>query len=77
MSDLVERLRKWVVAVDAAPASDLMDQAASEIERLRLTDVERAAVEQAIETAGHVGLHDLKGKLRSLLERLGRSGLAD
>lgn len=35
MSDIVERLRRWVIAIDAAPASDIMDQAAAEIERLR------------------------------------------
>lgn len=33
--DLVERLRRWVVATDAVPASDLMDEAADEIARLR------------------------------------------
>lgn len=35
MSDIIERLRRWTHAVDAAPASDLMDEAADEIERLR------------------------------------------
>jgi len=35
-SDIVTRLRRWTHAVDAAPASDLMDEAADEIERLRL-----------------------------------------
>jgi hypothetical protein len=33
--DLIERLRRWVVATDAVPASDLMDEAADEIARLR------------------------------------------
>lgn len=33
--DIVTRLRTWVHAVDAARASDLMDEAAAEIERLR------------------------------------------
>lgn len=33
--DLVRRLRRWTHAVDAVPASDLMDEAADEIERLR------------------------------------------
>lgn len=33
--DIVTRLRRWTHAVDAAPASDLMDEAADEIERLR------------------------------------------
>ena len=35
MSDIVLRLRAWVYAVDAVSASDLMDEAADEIERLR------------------------------------------
>jgi hypothetical protein len=35
MSDIVERLRKWCHAVNAASAQDLMDEAADEIERLR------------------------------------------
>jgi len=35
MTDIVTRLRTWVHAVDAVPASDLMDEAAAEIERLR------------------------------------------
>lgn len=33
--DIVVRLRRWIHAVDAAPASDIMDEAADEIERLR------------------------------------------
>lgn len=44
MSDLVTRLRRWTHAVDAVPASDLMDEAAAEIDRLRLTDAEREAL---------------------------------
>lgn len=36
MQDLVSRLRRWTHAVDAAPASDLMDEAANEIVRLRV-----------------------------------------
>ena len=35
MTDLITRLRTWSHARHAAPASDLMDEAASEIERLR------------------------------------------
>ena len=35
MSDITDRLRGWVISIDAAPASDLMDEAATEIERLR------------------------------------------
>jgi len=35
MDDLVTRLRRWTHAADAPPASDLLDEAAAEIERLR------------------------------------------
>ena len=35
MSDLVSLLRTWVHAVHAAPVSDLLDEAADEIERLK------------------------------------------
>ena len=35
MNDIVERLRNWAIAVNAVAASDLMDEAAGEIERLR------------------------------------------
>jgi hypothetical protein len=35
MSDIVERLRKWCHAVNAASAQDLMDEAADKIERLQ------------------------------------------
>ncbi len=34
-ADIVERLRRWTHAATAPPASDLMDEAADEIERLR------------------------------------------
>jgi hypothetical protein len=67
MSDLVERLRKWVHAVDAVPASDLMDEAANEIERLRLTDAEREAISYYLATGGP---YCIAATLRGLLERL-------
>ena len=35
MSDLTDRLRRWAISTDAVPASDLMDEAADEIDRLR------------------------------------------
>ena len=57
MTDIVTRLRSWVHTVKAVPASDLMDEAADEIERLRrqvslqqnltLTDEEREAIAEA------------------------------
>jgi hypothetical protein len=37
MDDIVVRLRKWAISTQAVPASDLMDEAADEIERLRGT----------------------------------------
>jgi len=36
MTDIVERLRNWFKDVNAVSAIDLMDEAANEIERLRL-----------------------------------------
>ena len=36
--DLVSRLRRWTHAVDAVPASDLMDEAADELERILKCD---------------------------------------
>jgi hypothetical protein len=47
----------------------LLDEAADEIERLRLADEERAAIELAIET--WVCKPQLKATLRGLLERQG------
>jgi len=35
MTDIVTRLRTWVHAVDAVSASDLMEEAAAEVARLR------------------------------------------
>ena len=41
--DIVSRLRRWAIATDAVPASDLMDEAADEIERLRSGSPKRHA----------------------------------
>ena len=76
MSDIVERLRRWTHAADAAPVCDLMDEAADEIARLRLTDAEREAVERsaaAWEADARMGLSDggVAATLRGLLGRLG------
>jgi hypothetical protein len=46
VTDIVTRLRRWTHAVDAEPASDLMDQAAEEIENLR-TAIRRVAEQDA------------------------------
>jgi hypothetical protein len=81
MDDIVYRLRNWVIAVHAPPVSDLLDEAADEIDRLRqvssqqtltLTDEERAAIAWA------AGLSDTRPSgcrttLRSLLERASKS----
>ena len=57
MSDIVARLRCWTHAVDAAPASDIMDQAADTIESLR-----REVRDQRLEIAG------LREERRALLD---------
>lgn len=76
MSDITTRLRRWSISTDAVPASDIMDEAADEIDRLRLTDSEREAVEWAVFEFD--GVRPDNGKaaeraatLRGLLERLG------
>lgn len=74
MSDIVTRLRRWPL-LDAVTANDLMDEAADEIERLRLTDEEREAIESA---AGDYLYHQdpggraqwIRTTLLGLLERL-------
>jgi len=48
--DIVTRLRKWCHAVDAESAQDLMDEAATEIERLRIRSHEREAIAAAAES---------------------------
>lgn len=73
MSDIVERLRRWTHAVDAAPACDLMDEAADEIARLRLTDAEREAIRffSLIDGPHNVPVANKRAAtLRGLLERL-------
>jgi hypothetical protein len=66
MSDIVERIRS-LRYVHVPVASQLMAEAAAEIERLRLTDEERAA----ILTAADLLIGSKPGAtLRSLLERL-------
>jgi hypothetical protein len=48
MPDIVTRLRQWAIATDAVPASDLMDEAAAEIERLRAIAPSESDSPQAI-----------------------------
>ena len=51
--DITTRLRRWVHSVDAVSASDLMDEAADEIERLRgyrdMAEADRTIAELAAE----------------------------
>jgi hypothetical protein len=49
VNDIVTRLRQWAIATDAVPASDLMDEAASEIERLRAIMASQTDSPQAVE----------------------------
>ena len=56
-ADIVTRLRRWTHAVDAAPASDIMDEAADTIESLR-----REVRDQRLEIAG------LREERRALLD---------
>lgn len=80
--DVVERLRRWVHDVHAVSASDLMDEAANEIERLRLqnaairsgdvatlNDAERECLEWAEEIAGNCEEFGRVEVLRGLLGR--------
>jgi hypothetical protein len=82
-ADIVERLRAWVHTVKAVPASDLMDEAADEIERLRngslvvcetvrLTAWEREATVMAAsvcDASPDIITRNNAAMLRSLLER--------
>ena len=82
MSDIVERLR-GLRFVHVPVASQLMEEAAREIESLRLTDAERGAVEwAAIRSAAdaqmiggdfYLACHRMRARsatLRTLLERM-------
>jgi len=68
MSDIVERLRSSVTQCRAIDRSELLAEAAHEIERLRLTDAER----EAVNIAQNLLAGTAHGKsLGSLLQRLG------
>ena len=76
MSDIVARLR-GLRFVHVPVASQLMDEAAREIERLRLTDAEREAVEFAAGSFadqfvqhGDSSDAEIAATLRKLLARL-------
>jgi hypothetical protein len=79
MDDIVEDLRATANDTDAemaARVSLLLEKAADEIARLRLTDAEREAVEYAAAIMSDTGLNrlslalsDKAASLRALLER--------
>jgi len=47
--DIVERVRQWRRDYFAPPPSEWLDEAADEIERLRMTDADRAALQDAVD----------------------------
>lgn len=68
MTDIVERLRASVTQCRALDRSQLLAEAADEIERLRLRPEERCAIERAasfVEGSGWSG-----ATLRLILERM-------
>ena len=74
-SDITERLRGWARADDSVWPSELMGEAAGEIDRLRLTDEEREAIAEA---AGAYNDNDddeecakIAATLHGILKRLG------
>ena len=77
MKDLVEKLRATADDTDAVENSSvayLLEEAAAEIERLRLTDVEREAVQRAAKDEDDFGLVYTADVLQSLLDRLSANG---
>ena len=68
MKDICERLRKEIAWEQ--DVGELLEEAAAEIARLRLTDAERAAVEWAV-SAAEDRQHPADDTLRGLLERTG------
>jgi hypothetical protein len=69
MKDLVTRLRRWSHDASAAPASDLMDEAADAIERASLTHAEREALTWFTGGRGPVCPQHL-ATIRNLMDRL-------
>jgi hypothetical protein len=67
--DITQRLRSWSFAPTTSPASDLMDEAANEIDRLRLTDAEREAMEYFSLWVGWGAAKSHAVTLRGLLDR--------
>ena len=70
MSDITNELRERSLrAEQEGEPLALLDEAADEIERLRLTDEEREAVDECYEWAMTADHRRLAATLRSLLER--------
>jgi hypothetical protein len=61
--DITRRLRVWTHAVDAEPASDLMEQAAEEIENLRKAIRRLAEQDATLSVCGGNVTVDLDGTL--------------
>lgn len=70
MSDIAARLRDWR-SVHLARLHLLMEEAADEMDRLRLTDDEREAVEVAAAACADDHGERFAATLRALLKRLG------
>lgn len=68
MSDIVERIRS-LRFIHVPYASQLFEEAADEIQRLRLTQDERQAIEGAIAAEHGRGAWQWAATLRTLLER--------
>lgn len=71
MSDLVQRLRDSATQARALDRAALLNEAADEIERLRLTDVERKALSWFTGGRGPV-CPQYMATIRGLLERMAR-----
>ena len=68
MSDICERLRREIAWEQ--DVGELLEEAAAEIARLRLTDAEREAVEWFARHSNHGISMRRSATLRSLLDRL-------
>ena len=74
--DITVRLTRWCEQFeDRTATQELMDQAAREIERLRLTDAEREAISEVVDCLTETGTAlanptTTRNTLAALLERL-------
>jgi hypothetical protein len=72
MSDIAKELReRSLLAEQEGEPLALLDEAADEIERLRFTDEERAALEWAAHDASYRGMEWTERVLRGVLKRIG------